>query len=463
MSLTDGAAAPALKARSSTEEFASSAIKSGGRDDQALPSNPRPAILAGIVVLALVVLGIGGWSASAPLSSGVIAPGVVIFEGRRQKVQHLEGGIVAEILVREGSEVARGDVLFRLDTTQVRSRVARIRNLLFVNEAQSARLMAEINQADEVTFPENLVRDAELWGWNDILDRERAIFEERRRSLAGQIELLEAKAAQFMSEIGGLDVQEEAQEDQLRLLSREITDLSTLLANELVPRARVTSLEREAARLRGLNGEIVARRARAFESISESRLQAEQLRQQFRQEIVSAMRETENDISDLREQLISATDILTRTNIYAPESGRVQDVAISTVGSVIQPGQPLLEIAPIDDRLIVEARVAPQDIDSVSIGQLAEVRISALNLRMTPAVFGEVRSVSGDRVVDERAQAEYFLVQINISPGELEKLGGQRILAGMPTEVVLPTGERTLINYLISPLTDAMRRGLLER
>ncbi len=462
MSLTDGAAAPTLKASSSTEEFASSANKSG-RDDQPLPSNPRPAIFAGIVVLAIVVLGIGGWSASAPLSSGVIAPGVVIYEGRRQKVQHLEGGIVAEIHVREGSEVERGDVLFRLDTTQVQSRAARVRNLLFINEAQSARLMAEINQADDVTFPDSLVRDAELWGWNDILDRERAVFNERRRSLAGQIELLEAQAAQFMTEIEGLNVQEEAQVDQLELLSTEIADLSSLLANELVPRARVTSLEREAARLRGLNGEITARRARAYESISESRLQAEQLRQQFRQEVVSMMRETENDISDLREQLVAATDILTRTNIYAPESGRVQDVEISTVGSVIQPGQPLLEIAPIDDRLIVEARVAPQDIDSVSIGQLAEVRISALNLRMTPAVFGEVRSVSGDRVVDERAQAEYFLVQINISPEELEKLGGQRILAGMPTEVILPTGERTLINYLISPLTDAMRRGLLER
>lgn len=463
MSSTDGAAVPALNARSNTEEFASSAIKSGRRDDQALPSNPRPAILAGIVVLALVVFGIGGWSASAPLSSGVIAPGVVIFEGRRQKVQHLEGGIVAEIYVREGSEVERGDLLFRLDTTQISSRVARVRNLLFVNEAQSARLTAEINQANEVTFPESLVRDAEQWDWNDILERERAVFEERRRSLAGQIELLEAKAEQFMTEIGGLDAQEAAQNDQLQLLSREITDLRTLLENELVPRSRVTSLEREAARLRGLNGEIVARRARAFESISESRLQAEQLRQEFRQEVVSLMRETENEISDLREQLLAATDILSRTNIYAPETGRVQNVSISTIGSVIQPGQPLLEIAPSDDRLIVEARVAPQDIDSVSIGQQAEVRISALNLRMTPAVFGEVRSVSGDRLVDERAQAEYFLVQINIAPDELEKLGEQRILAGMPTEVVLPTGERTLINYLISPLTDALRRGLLER
>lgn len=463
MSLTEGATAPVSTTRSNDQDFASSAAKASSKDEKALPSNPRPAIFAGILVLAIVVLGIGGWSATAPLSSGVIAPGVVVFEGRRQAVQHLEGGIVSEIHVREGSQVESGDVLFRLDTTQIQSRVARIRNLLFINEAQSARLMAEVNQADELRFSEALLQDAEQWGWNAILDRERSIFEERKRSLEGQIELLEAKASQFMIEISGLDVQEAAQADQLRILNEELTDLQSLLESNLVPRARVNSLEREEARLRGLNGEIIARRARASESISEARLQAEQLRQQFRQEVVSALRDTENEISDLREQLIAATDVLTRTEIYAPQSGRAQEVAITTVGSVIQPGQVLLEIAPRNDRLIVEARVAPQDIDSVSIGQEAEVRISALNLRMTPAVLGKVLAVSGDRVVDERAQAEYFLAQIDIPPEELEKLGGQRIVAGMPTEVVLPTGERTLINYLISPLTDAMRRGLLER
>lgn len=464
MTMTDEAGDRALNSRSILPKgFSRDVGEKHTSDNIVLPTNPRPAILTGILVLAIVVLGIGGWSFTAPLSSGVVAPGVVVFEGRRQTVQHLEGGIISEILVREGSEVERGEVLFRLDTTQIGSRVARLRNLLVINEAQSARLTAEINEADEILFPASLVRDAETWGWSDVLERERAIFKERLRSLNGQIELLDGKASQLMTEITGLDAQEAAQNDQLELLADEIVDLRSLLESELVPRSRVTALEREAARLRGLNGEIVARRARSFEAISEARLQAEQLRQQFRQEVVAALRETENDITDIREQLVSAQDVLSRTSIHAPESGRAQNVSISTIGSVIQPGQPLLEIAPIDDRLIVEARVAPQDIDSVNVGQQAEVRVSALNLRMTPAVFGEVRSVSGDRVVDERAQMEYFLVQITIPPVELEKLGDQKILAGMPAEVVLPTGERTLINYLISPLMDAMRRGLLER
>ena len=428
-----------------------------------LPRNARPAILVGSAVLAAVFLGIGGWSAMAPLSSGVIAHGTVVFEGRRQSVQHLEGGIIQEILVQEGTEVARGDVLVRLDTTQVQSRVARIRNLLVVNEAQAARLMAEINRDNAIVFPDALVQDSRRWGWDSILNRERDLFVERQRSLEGQIALLEAKAEQFTTEIGGLDEQEAAQVDQIALLADEIADLRELLASNLVPRARVNALERENARLRGMNGEVVARRAQARESIAEARLQAEQLRQQFRQDSVSALRETENEISDLREQLVSVMDILTRSDIVAPQSGRVQNLDVHTLGSIIQPGRPLMEIAPLDDTLMIEARVAPQDIDSVSIGQSAEVRISALNLRMTPAVFGTVRSVSGDSIVDESAQSTYFLAVIDIAAGELEKLGSKRVQAGMPAEVVLPTGERTLIDYLISPLTDAMSRGLLER
>ena len=469
MSQTDGAAVPAglntsaTKTQLSSDDFASSPVRSDELAEKAPPHNPRPAIMTGIFVLAIVILGIGGWSFSAPLSSGVIAPGVVIFEGRRQSVEHLEGGIVSEIFVREGTEVQRGDVLFRIDTTQVGSRVARLNNLLLTNEAQAARLMAEINGTIEIVFSDDLVRDAELGGWQGILERERSIFYERRISLAGQIELLEAQSSQITIEIGGLNAQETAREEQISLLTTEIADLQTLLDNELVPRARVTGLQREAARLRGLNGEIIARRARAIESISESRLQIEQLRQQFRQEVVSALRESENNIADLVEQLVSAKDILSRTEILAPQSGRVQNVTVTSVGAIIQPGKTLLEIAPANDRLMVEARVAVGDIDAVSIGQSAEVRVSALNLRMTPAVFGDVRSVSGDRLVDERTQAGYFLIEISIPSIELEKLGEQSISAGMPAEVILPTGEQTLINYLISPLTDAMRRGFLER
>lgn len=433
------------------------------REPAAVPSDARPAILAGLLVVGITFVGFGGWAASAPLSSGAMGIGSVVFEGRRQVVQHLEGGIVAEIRVREGDIVEQGEMLVRLDPTQTVSRVTRIQNQLLTNQAQAARLRAEAANLTEINFPDNLLEREGEASVAEVLQRERTIFEERQRSLKGQLELLEQKAIQLSREIEGLNAQEEGNAEQIVLVNREIEDLRPLLESGLVQRPRVTSLQREAARLRGANGEIAARRARANEGIAEARLQAEQTLQRFREEVVSLLRETENQISDLQQQLVSAIDILNRIEIHAPQSGIAQNVAVTTVGSVIQPGEALLEIAPMSDRLMVEARVAPQDIDSVSTGQQAEVRLSALNLRRTPAVFGTVLTVSGDKIVDSRLQTEYFLVQVNVPPEELTKLGDQRIQAGMPAEVVFPTGERTLLDYIVKPLTDALARGLQER
>lgn len=433
------------------------------RQAPAVPSNARPAILAGLLIVGITFVGFGGWAASAPLSSGAIGIGSVVFEGRRQVVQHLEGGIVAEIRVREGDIVEQGDMLVRLDPTQITSRVTRIQNQLLTNQAQAARLRAEAANLSEINFPEAILAREGDPSVAEVLQRERTIFEERQQSLKGQLELLEQKATQLSREIEGLDAQQEGNAEQIVLVNREIADLQPLLESGLVQRPRVTSLEREAARLRGAIGEITARRARANEAIAEARLQAEQTLQRFREDVVALLRETENEISDLQQQVVSAIDILNRIEIYAPQSGIAQNVAVTTIGSVIQPGEALLEIAPMSDRLLVEARVAPQDIDSVTTGQRAEVRLSALNMRRTPAVFGDVVAVSGDKIVDSRLQTEYFLVQVNVSPEELSKIGDQRIQAGMPAEVVFPTGERTLLDYIIKPLTDALQRGLHER
>jgi HlyD family type I secretion membrane fusion protein len=428
-----------------------------------VPSDARSTILAGALIVGVTFLGLGGWAASAPLASGIIGIGSVVFEGRRQVVQHLEGGIIAEINVREGDRVEQGDLLLRLDPTQPMSRVARIRNIYATTAAQAARLRAEAASLPEVTFPEDLMAQSGDPEIADVLLRERSIFDERRRSLEGQLGLLAKKATQFEREIEGLDAQEESNADQIVLVNREIDDLRPLLDQGLVQRPRVTALEREAARLRGLSGEITSRRARANEGIAEAELQAEQIQQRFREEVVALLREAENQLSDLRQQLVSANDIFNRLEVRAPQGGIAQNVNITTVGSVIQPGEPLLQIAPMSDRLLVEARISPQDIDSVASGQRAEVRLSALDLRRTPAVFGNVVSVSGDSIVDARLQTEYFLVQINVPVEELEKLGGQRLQAGMPAEVVFPTGERTVLDYLIKPLSDALRRGLHER
>lgn len=428
-----------------------------------VPSDARSTIIAGALIVGVTFLGLGGWAASAPLASGVIAIGSVVFEGRRQVVQHFEGGIIAEIRVREGDRVEQGDVLLRLDPTQPMSRVARIRNLYETTAAQAARLRAEAADLPEITFPADLMAKAGDPEIANVLSRERSVFDERRRSLEGQLGLLATKAVQLEREIEGLDAQEESNADQIVLINREVDDLRPLLEQGLVQRPRVTALEREAARLRGASGEITAQRARANEGIAETKLQAEQIHQRFREDVVALLREAENQLSDLNQQLVSATDVFDRLEVRAPQTGTAQNVNVTTLGSVIRPGDDLLQIAPTSDRLLVEARVSPQDIDSVTAGQRAEVRLSALDLKRTPAVFGDVISVSGDRFVDARMEAEYFLVQINVPQEELDKLGGQSIQAGMPAEVVFPTGERTLLNYLIKPLTDAMARGLNER
>lgn len=433
------------------------------REPADVPSNARPAIIAGLLIVGITFVGFGGWAASAPLSSGVTGIGSVVFEGRRQVVQHLEGGIVAGIHVREGDIVEQGEMLVRLDPTQTVSRVTRIQNQLLTNQAQAARLRAEAANLSEIDFPETLLEREGSDSVAEVLQRERTIFEERQQSLAGQLELLEQKSIQLRREIEGLDAQAAGNAEQIVLVNREIEDLRPLLEDGLVQRPRVTGLQREAARLRAANGEIAARRARANEAIAEAQLQAEQTLQRFREEVVALLRETENQIADLQQQLVSAMDILNRIEIRAPQGGIAQNVNVTTVGAVLQPGEELLEIAPMSDRLLVEARVAPQDIDSVTIGQQAEVRLSALNLRRTPAVFGDVLAVSGDKIVDARLQTEYFLVQVNVPPSELGKLGDQRIQAGMPAEVVFPTGERTLLDYIVKPLTDALHRGLQEQ
>lgn len=459
----ENTAVSAQEGPSFTQKSASVPKPTQRREPPVVPSDARPAILVGLLIVGMTFIGFGGWAASAPLSSGVTGIGAVVFEGRRQIIQHLEGGIVAEIRVREGDIVEQGETLIRLDPTQTLSRVTRIQNQLLTNRAQAARLRAETSDLPEIDFPDALLDREGDPAVADVLQRERSIFEERRHSLEGQIELLEQKSVQLSREIEGLDAQEAGNSEQIVFVNREIEDLRPLLEKGLVQRPRVTGLQREAARLRGANGEIAARRARANEAIAEAQLQAEQILQRFREDVVAQLRETENQISDLQQQLVSAIDILNRIEIRAPQSGIAQNVNVTTVGSVIQPGEELLEIAPMSDRLLIEARVAPQDIDSVSTGQQVEIRLTALNLRRTPAVFGDVLAVSGDKIVDTRLQTEYFLVQVNVPPEQLSKLGDQRIQAGMPAEVVFPTGERTLLDYIIKPLTDAMHRGLQER
>ncbi len=429
-----------------------------------LPRSAKGTIMAGSLVIGVTFFGFGAWAALAPLASAVVAPGTVIAEARRKTIQHYEGGIVAEVLVREGDTVARGAELFRLDPTQPASRAERLRMQWLTRLSQASRLRAERDDAPSITVPEELLASRADPAIAEIINGERRLFEERRRSITGQIELLEQKSSQLALEIQGLDAQEVSKVEQSRIIKLEIADVRPLLEKGLIQRPRVFALEREAARLDGEAGELVARRARSNEQIAEAKLQILQLRQKFREEVVTQLRESETQAVDLAQQFSAAKDVLNRLTITAPEAGVAQSVAVTTVGAVITPGQTLLEIAPVSVEPLIEARVATMNAHDVRIGMTTEVRFSALDQRRVKPVFGTVSAISGDRLVDRMTNQDYFLVQVQVPTSEFAaKLDGQRVHAGMPVEVLIQTGQRTFLEYLVHPLSATLARSLKER
>ncbi len=449
------------KAQAAKAPAAKKRLQSG---EPSLPRSAKGTILAGSLVIGVTFFGFGAWAALAPLASAVVAPGTVIAEARRKTIQHYEGGIISEVLVREGDAVTRGAELFRLDPTQPASRAERLRLQWLTRLSQVSRLRAERDDAAAMTVPEELQAHRADPIVADIIAGERRLFEERRRSITGQIELLEQKSSQLALEIQGLDAQEASKVEQSRIIKLEIADVRPLLEKGLIQRPRVFALEREAARLDGEAGELVARRARSNEQIAEAKLQILQLRQKFREEVVTQLREAEGQSADLAQQYVAARDVLNRLTITAPEAGIAQSVAITTVGAVISPGQALLEIAPISIEPLIEARVATMNAHDVRIGMSTEIRFSALDQRRVKPVFGTVSTISGDRLVDRMTGQDYFLVQVQVPQSEFAaKLDGQRVHAGMPVEVLIQTGQRTFLDYLVHPLSAALARSLKER
>jgi HlyD family type I secretion membrane fusion protein len=386
---------------------------------------------------------------------------VVAVESNRKTVQHLEGGIIKEILVREGQRVKQGDILFRIDPTQAQANFDLQHNQLYGALAQEARLVAEREGAAEVTFPEEL-QEVRLHSTvaRALADQIKE-FHERRASLSGQMDLLEAKIGQYKIEIEGLIVQQKATETQLRWIVEELADLRSLLDRNLVQKSRVLALEREKSRLEGVIGRSTADQAKAQNGIGEAQLQIRQLRQKFLEEVSGQILEARQKIADLREKVRVAKDVFRRLVIAAPVSGTVQNLKFFTVGGVIKAGEPLLEIVPERDRFIVQAHVSPHDTESLIPGMRAEIRFTAFRTNVLPLIMGHVESVSRDRLIDETTRQPYFLAQIIVEdvPREVR----ERLVAGMPADVLLPTGERTVLDYLVRPLKDRINSALREK
>ena len=421
----------------------------------------RPALWGGLVI-ALAFGALGTWALIAPLDGAVSAPGEVAVESGRKVVEHPTGGRVAEVLVRGGDQVQEGQLLVRLETDKAEAAFQAARSRLDNALARRARLVAERDEAEAIQFPNPLLQRRDEPDVAEAIEGERAQFAERRDSLRGRIAVREGRIDQLQERIAGLEAERQSVLRQIAIMGDELEGLRELQEKGFYPRIRVLERERELAQLEGRAGRLRAEIAESRERIGEAREQVQQARREYRAEVLANLRETETRISDYRQELAQARTELDNRYILAGFSGRVHDVQVASAGDVVRPGDTMLQIVPDNDTLVVEARVAPTDIDLVRAGMSARVRMTALSQSTTPSLKGTVKWVSPDRLQDQETRQPYFTARIEIPGEELRKLGDQELQSGMPAQTLIQTGERTLAEYIWKPIGDAMSRGLIE-
>jgi HlyD family secretion protein len=425
--------------------------------------------LTGLAIIVVLIGGVGGWASTAQLAGAVIAPGTIVVESNVKKVQHPTGGIVGEILVKEGGEVEEGQVVLRLDDTVTRATLGAVRSQLDELMAREARLLAEREDAAAIAFPAQLTSRANDTSVTTAVAGEEKLFESRKTARTGQRAQLRERIAQTNEEIRGLSAQQTAKEAEIDLIGKELIGVAELYQKNLVSISRYTQLQRDQTRLQGERGQLIADSARARGKISETELQIIQLDQDFRTEVLKDLREAQGKIAELKERVTAAEDQLKRVDLRAPQAGVVHQLAVHTVGGVIANGELIMQIVPRADELVVEAKVAPYDIDQVASGAEVVVRIIAGNQRTTPVIAGRLIRVSADL---EREQQQpnsaqppqaYYTVRIALPAKEVAGLRDFRLVPGMPAEVFIQTHERTPLEYLLKPLKEQIARTFRER
>jgi len=424
-------------------------------------SDYRSTIIAGWTIILVSFGGLGAWSALAPLSTAVIANGTVTVDSSRKTVQHLDGGTIKDILVRDGSKVEQGEILLTLDDTQVKASLKLVQGRYDAARAEEARLITERNGGDSVAFPADLVErattDREV---AEILNGQKGIFESRHGALVGQTSILRNRIEQSKAQIAGLEVQYAAKTRQIELVKKELIGLNSLHEKGYAAGNQIIAFEREAARLEGERGEVMSSIAVVRQTISEANLQIVQLQKSFREGYEKDLRETQTQEFDLAERVRASRQQLERMVIRAPASGTVVDTAVHTIGGVITPGSRILDIVPENDQLVVDAQVRPADIDGIHVGLPADIRFTAFDRRTTPVIAGKVTMVSADRLVSPKSDVPYYLVRLLVSDQDRGTLNGMKLVPGMPAEVMINKGERTVLEYLLAPLSDTLVRAL---
>jgi HlyD family secretion protein len=414
------------------------------------------------ILLVAGVLG-GGWFFFMPLAGAVVVPGNLVVQSNVKTIQHPTGGVVAEIKVQNGTRVLGGDLLVRLDATQAQASLQMVSKQLDEFRAKIARLSAERDDLPQFKIPSELAARAGDDTVKSLLTSEESLFKARFSARHSQKELLQSKVEQLTEEISGLEVQVASRGKQLELIQSELAGVQDLYDKRLVPITRLTTLQREAARLDGERGQLVSSIAETKAKIGEAQLQIVRLDQDFRTEVVKDLGDAQGKEAELVERGVAARDLLDRIEIRAPTSGVIHQLAAHTIGGVVKAGDPIMEIVPDADDLQIEARLQPQDIDHVHTGQTAFVRFSAFNQRTTPQLTGTVSFVSPDTSHDQQTNAPYFTVRVTLPEDERRRLAGQQLVPGMPAEVFMQTGSRTMVSYIFKPLADQMRRAFVEQ
>jgi HlyD family secretion protein len=417
----------------------------------------------GLRVLLSVGLVAGGLAVLMPMAGAVVVPGNLVVQSNVKAIQHPTGGVVAEIPVRNGQRVGAGDLLLRLDATQAQASLQMVSKQLDEVAARIARLVAERDGAAQIEVPPELSARSHEATVRTLLASEQQLFKARANARRSQTDLLQSRVSQLGEEIGGLDAQVDSKSRQLELIAGELTGIQDLYDKHLVPLTRLTTLQRESARIEGERGQLTSAIAETKSKIGEAQLQIVRLDQDFRTDVVKELGDNQAKEAELVERGVGARDQLERIEIRAPNPGVIHQLSAHTIGGVIRAGDTIMEVVPDLDDLQIEARLQPNDIDQVRMGQKAFIRFSAFNQRVTPQLNGEVSYVSADTSRDQQTNAPYFTVRVTLPEEERRRLAGQQLVSGMPAEVFMQTGSRTMMSYLLKPITDQLQRAFVER
>jgi epimerase transport system membrane fusion protein len=432
----------------------------------ALHSDDKPFRRLGLFVVLLVFGVFGGWSALAPLSSAALAPGVVMVDTYRKQVQHLEGGIVRSIQVKDGDSVTRDQVLLTLEDTQPRAQLEVLKGQYFISVAREARLIAQRDGLREVVYPGELLDEKGDPRVDDAIRVQTQTFIVRKSAHEGEIAVLQRQIEQLKAKASGLRSQKQSRDRLVNSYRGELNDFDSLLKEGYVEKQKVRELERNLAQSEGQQGELMSDIAATELQISETELKILQLKKEFQREVAKELVDVQAALFELREKVQSLGDTVRRTVVRAPEAGMVLGLSVHTLGAVVPPGGHLLDVVPQNEKLILEARVSPMDIDRVKLGQTAEVRFTAFKTRETPKLEGRLIALSADRLSDERHPEvpPYYLARVEVTEQGLKELANHHLdlVPGMPAEVLINTGARTLLQYLSRPLTDTFARSFIE-